>query len=384
MKVFEVGGQEVVTATLADQLVRKGFHVVIASFKTPNPLMVQRTNPDIKFYTIGDFSYNKNTVSQLRRILESNHIDITINQWGLPYIPCKVLNKAKEGLGIKTIAVYHNSPDNNARIKDVEISLEEKHGSIGRLVLQLKKLAFKEVTSRSMKYVYDNTDLYVVLSPSYIRTFEEFTGVRNPSHLVAIPNPVTVDAKSYTYHPENKRKEIVYIGRIDYNQKRVSRIIDVWNILEKEHPDWKLTIVGDGVSRKDVEEQAKDLQLHNISFEGFKRPEEYYRRASILLLTSEYEGFPLVLPECMSYGVVPVVYDSFAAIHDIIDNNENGVIIPKVEGYFDKNQAATLLSSLMNSPERLEKMAEKAMEKSKTFALDMITEQWISTFNKLM
>ena len=60
------------------------------------------------------------------------------------------------------------------------------------------------------------------------------------------------------------------------------------------------------------------------------------------------------------------------------------MIIPKVEGYFDKNQAATLLSSLMNSPERLEKMAEKAMEKSKTFALDMITEQWISTFNKLM
>ena len=121
MKVFEVGGQEVVTATLADTFIKKGHQVVIASFKQPNDMMVKRTNPSVRFYTIGDFKYSKENVDIVRKILLENHINVVINQWGLPYVPCKVLNESKEGMAIKIIAIYHNSPDTNARIKDVEI-----------------------------------------------------------------------------------------------------------------------------------------------------------------------------------------------------------------------------------------------------------------------
>ena len=66
MKVFEVGGQEVVTATLADTFVKYGHRVVIASFKQPNEMMVKRTNPNVHFYTIGDFKYCKENVEAVR------------------------------------------------------------------------------------------------------------------------------------------------------------------------------------------------------------------------------------------------------------------------------------------------------------------------------
>ena len=77
---------------------------------------------------------------------------------------------------------------------------------------------------------------------------------------------------------------------------------------------------------KNIENQITNYKLKRVSLEGFKRPDNYYKRASILLLTSEFEGFPLVLAESMSFGVIPVVYGSFSAIYDIIENNKDGII----------------------------------------------------------
>ena len=119
---------------------------------------------------------------------------------------------------------------------------------------------------------------------------------------------------SYVY----KTKEIIYVGRLDFVQKRVYRVIDTWNYLEEKFPDWRLTIVGDGGDRDNLEGHVKALGLKHVSFEGFQSPIDYYKRASLLMLTSDFEGFPLVLAECMSFGVVPVVYNSYAAVGDII------------------------------------------------------------------
>ena len=306
MKGYGVGGIEVVTATLASCFVRHGHHVVIVTFSPPDALTVARTDDRVKIYTIGDYVCSKKNVATLRNILQENHIQVVINQWGLPLVPCRTLNKAKKGLSIKTIAVYHNQIDTNARIKDVEIALDGCRNPLKRCLLETKKAVFKFVTSKSMAYVYHHTDLYQVLSPSYVPLFSQFTGIKHPDHLMVQTNPVSLDASGYTYSFEKKQKEVIYLGRIDYNQKRVYRVIDTWVKLEAKFPDWKLTIVGDGVERKNIERQVADYGLKRVSFEGFQQPKPYYERASILLLTSEYEGFPLVLAECMSFGVIPV------------------------------------------------------------------------------
>lgn len=322
MKCYAVGGIEVVTATLASCFARHGHKVVIATFEAPETLTVARTDDSVKIYTLGDYKYINQNVVSLRKILIEHQIQVAINQWGLPLVSCRVLNKAKKGLDVKTIAVYHNQVDTNARIKNVEIAFEACNSPLKRHLLNVKKAMFKFVTSRSMTYVYHHTDIYQVLSPSYIPLFSKFTGIKHPDHLMVQTNPVTLDSTGFSYSFEKKEKEIIYMGRIDYNQKRVYRVIDTWAKLEAQFPDWRLTIVGDGVERKNVEQQVADYGLQHVKFEGFQQPKPYYERASILLLTSEYEGFPLVLAESMGFGVIPVVYNSYSAVGDIIDDGK--------------------------------------------------------------
>lgn len=385
MKVFEVGGQEVVTSTLAQSFVSHGHSVTIVSFKQPNPLMLERLDKRIEVFTLDEFCYSKENVEKLRSVLINKQINIVINQWGLPYIPAKVLNEAKKGLAIKTIAVYHNSPDSNARIKEVEIALLQTRNHLKRWMLQCKKFAFKQITSQSMRYVYNHSDLYMVLSPSFIDKFKDFTGIKHPNHLIVQTNPVTVDASDYVFSSEKKWKEIIYMGRIDYNQKRVYRVIDTWSVLEKQFPDWQLTVVGDGPERKKLEQQVKDLGLQHVSFEGFQSSIPYYERTSILILTSEYEGFPLVLAECMSFGVVPVVYGSYSAVYDIIKHKENGMIVQPQNGKFEVNEMAKRLAFVMENESKRNEMAQNAILTSKRdYSLESIYRSWEKVFDKLM
>lgn len=383
MKVYEIGGQEVVTSVLAKSFSDNNNNVIIACFNQPNKMMVRRTCDAVKVYSLNGFNYSENNVAKLRDILISEKIDIVINQWGLPYIGAKVLEKAKKGLNVKVIAIYHNDPGTNARIKDVEIELSKTDNGFKRLLLITKKNLYRFITSRSMRYVYNHSDVYQVLSPSFVERFKNFTGIKNPKKLMVQTNPVTIETGDFVLKPANKEKEIIYVGRIDYNQKRVHRVIDTWALLEKKYPDWRLTIVGDGVERENIEKQAKALGLKNVSFEGFKSPIEYYKRARILMLTSEYEGFPLVLAECMSFGVVPAVYGSYSAVYDIVNDGVNGIVFPYQKEGFSAEKAAIQLQKIMHNDAVYNDMAEKAIETSKRYSVDEIYRSWEETFEKL-
>lgn len=380
LRTCEVGGIGVVTSTLANKFIEEGHHVVLASFLKPPAEMLAKFDKKVVIESLGGYTNNDEIVSNLRSLLISIKVDLIINQLGLPFLPCKVINKAKKGLNIKTIAFYHNSPDTNARIKDVEIALLGTHNPLKRAMLCAKMFLFKQITSRSMKYVYQHTDLYMVLSPSFVKKFKEFTGITHPSHLQVLTNPVTIDSSSYDYSLSKKQKEIIYMGRIDYNQKRVYRVVDTWAKLESVFPDWKLTIVGDGTARKDIEKQVKEYGLQRVSFEGFQQPRPYYERASILMLTSEYEGFPLVLAECMSFGVIPAVYNSYSAVCDIIDSGQDGIVLPyHMEGY-DANEAAYMLANIMKDDGKREQMALAAIKKSKEYSVEKIYSEWERVF----
>ena len=79
-----------------------------------------------------------------------------------------------------------------------------------------------------------------------------------------------------------------------------------------------------------MEEYIRRYDIQRVCFKGFQvsPPIQHYKEASIFLLTSDLEGFGLVVIESMSYGVVPVVYGSYEAIYDIIDNGKSGLITP--------------------------------------------------------
>lgn len=389
MKLMHIGGQEMVTITLANYFAVQGHRVSIVCFEKPWNEAVERTNLAVRYYTLGAFENSERNVKQLNEILCKENVDVVINQWGLPFTPTKVLNAAIKMGGavkpnIKTIAIYHNDPQTNARIKNVEIALEKCKNPLKRVLLNFKKMLFAKITSRSMRYVYNHCDQYQVLSQSYIDGFNAFTGMKNASRVIAQTNPVTIDNANFVYSPERKNKEIIYCGRIDFSQKRVHRLVEVWSFLEAKFPDWRLTIVGDGESRTEVENQVRLLKLQNVSFEGFQKPLEYYKRASILALTSEYEGFPLVLAECMCFGVVPCVYDSFAAVHDIIEDGANGLIIGKKNGKFSAREMANRLAEIMIDEQKLDFMAQKAVETSKKYSIESVYEHWMNILSKLV
>lgn len=383
LKSFEIGGLEVVTSVLANKFVAEGHDVTLWAFYKGKTSLEERLDKRVNLVYGHGFHSGKANVASLRNIIIEKNIQIAINQWGLPYIPAKTLKRAIRGLDVKTIAVYHNDPSTNGRLKEVEIAIEHCDNPIKLSLLKFKLWTYRKITSASMRYIYRNSDRFMVLSQSFISHFENFTGKRNAQKLIVQTNPVTIKQPSETLDLNDKQKEVTYVGRLDYNQKRTYRIIETWALLEDRIPDWRLTIVGDGPERENLERLTRDLNLQHVRFEGFQRPEPYYKRASILILTSEYEGFPLVLAECMSFGVVPVVYGSYSAVYDIIKDGENGLIVKPQNGEFKAEAMAKALEQAMTDEDKRHDMAEKSIATSQNYSLDVIYKQWEDLFNDL-
>ena len=381
LRSLDLGGLEVVTAVLANKFLKEGHQVAVFAFETRTGNVRERFDERINF-TIGEGYKNSRTnVVLLRRLLQESNVDVVINQWGLPLIPIKVLNKARRGLNVRVISVYHNDPLRNGRIQSVETAIVKTESAPIKALLRAKKFAFRCITGYAMRYIYCHSDCFAVLSPSFIPHFQQFTRISDTSKLIVQTNPVTISSEGYKYESEQKQKEIIYVGRIDYTQKRVHRVIETWAHLEHRFPDWHLTIVGDGPERENMERIVADLELHHVHFEGFQAPKPYYERASILLLTSEFEGFPLVLAECMSFGVVPVVYGSYAAVYDIIENGKDGFVLPFDSTGFRAEQMAQLLAILIEDKSKCHDMAMAAIQKSRDYSLDMIYRQWMEVLS---
>lgn len=384
LKGLETGGLEVVTAVLANKFVAEGHSISVCAFLGGKNSIADRLDKRIKLYQQNDYSQSRTNVENLRRVLQVDDISVIINQWGLPYIPIKVALKASRGLPVKIISVYHNAPSFNGRIQKLNIELAGCENPLKRLLLKVSRMAFKYVTSRAMAYIYRHSDVFLVLSPSYIDDFQKFTHVKSLNHLKVLTNPVTVANDKFDYQLKHKQKEIIYVGRLDFVQKRVYRVINTWNYLEDNYHDWRLTIVGDGEDRQNLENHVKALGLKRVSFEGFQTPMAYYKRAAILLLTSDFEGFPLVLAECMSFGVIPAVYNSYSAVCDIIDDGKDGIVLPYHKNGYNANEAAGKIANIMMDDGKREQMALAAIKKSKEYSAEKIYREWERVFHFLL
>lgn len=377
------GGIAVVTESLAKAFHERGHNTSVFVLSLPDDKLVSRLPKDVPLTVGHGIKVSSENVDQLHQLLVDRKIDVVINQQGLNPVPITVLTKAHEGLNVKVISVYHNQVNSNGRIVTVQQQIRACHNPLLLPLLRLKLRLFTWVTARSMRNVYNKSDVFEVLSPSFVPLFSEFTGIEHPDKLRVQTNPVTVPLPSEPIAPETQEKEIIFVGRLDNMHKCPYRIIDTWKLLEAKYPDWRVTLVGDGPDRAGLEALAKQYGLQRLTFAGFQNPLPYYQRASILMLTSDIEGFPLVLAECMSYGVIPVVYASYPAVYDIVKDQENGIIIPYNKRGYPTEDAAQRLANLLDDEALRTQMSQNAVKESKKYSVDSICEQWEETFKAL-
>lgn len=373
------GGVEKVSTVLANAFVNNGHGVSIVSFEQPYPEVAKKElNTEVRLYKLDYPVYSKANVLRLHQILTDGSVDVIINQWCVPFYVARLCKHAMKGTACKLVSVHHNKPDTNARIKDIEIKIEKKQGNAW--LNKLKLFVVRTVSRMSLRYTYNNSDCYVVLSPRFVPIARKYMWLGESAEIISIPNPLTITLPSKPIELERKKKQILCVGRIEYNQKRTFRIVEIWKRLEKSFPEWELIIVGDGPDRKDLEQRTVCLGLQHVKFTGFVDPVPYYETASLQVMASQYEGFLLVIVEGQSYGVVPLILGSYEAVYDIIDSERDGVIssLP-----YSEERMAKELSQLMENENLRVALATQGQKNAERYMLREIVSRWEMLFNEL-
>ena len=232
---------------------------------------------------------------------------------------------------------------------------------------------------KSYKECYDKADIFGVLCENYGREIAKAIGVEyENSKFRVLTNHI--DLKD-TY-VKQKQKEVYFIGRLNYTAKRVDRLLKVWHLIEDKHPDWCLNILGDGEEEQNLKALVKKLGLKRVNFLGFvANPQPYYDRASIVCLTSTFEGWPMVQLEAQANGCATIAFDCSAGVREILSPAwENGVLIKP----FDIKAYAEALSKLMGNDELRTQIAENGREALVRFSPENTFKQWQGIMEELL
>ena len=194
-------------------------------------------------------------------------------------------------------------------------------------------------------------------------------------YVVVIPNLVHLNNGAVS---TLENKKVIFVGRFDY-QKRPMGMIHIWEKIHLIHPDWQLDIYGEGEQQKELENQARSSGMNIVVHPPSRKIFDCYRESSILVSTSLFEPFGLVIPEAMSCGLPVVAYDCSYGPASIISDGENGFLIP----YGDEADFADKLSLLMSSREFRWKIGTEGIMASKRYEASRIMPQWVKLFEQI-
>jgi glycosyltransferase involved in cell wall biosynthesis len=148
------------------------------------------------------------------------------------------------------------------------------------------------------------------------------------SRVFYLPNAIDTD-EYLNARPTADRAEICYVGRLT-TQKRVDVLLQALQRLRRDEcPAWHATIVGDGPERLPLEQLARKLKLFPglVDFVGAADPKQYYERADLVALTSDWEGTPNVILEAMA-SALPVVATAVGGVPELVQHGETGLLAP--------------------------------------------------------
>lgn len=375
-----LGGIERVSYILAKRFRELG-HTVIGAYTSQNESEECIKSSGMKQIYIN--SKNPDSHHILSDVVKSHGIEIIINQC-IEKDHLNIFNGFTKG-GTKVITVLHNKPFTIHGIERKAKLLSYRYSPKARFLRYLAILspyAYRQIRDRHDRNIYqqvcDISDRFYMLSERYIPVITAIARTIDPSKLDAINNPNTFNTPSQS----NFKKEniVLFVGRLSDPQKNVKGFIDCWNIFHKSNGDWKAYIVGDGPDRQIFEKYALKKNSRNLSFIGNQQNiESFYLKSKILCMTSLYEGWPMVLTEAMAYGCVPIVFDTFQSLHDIVIDGYNGFIIQP----FNTKRFAQKMNELASDNMLYGSVSHNAKKSISKYNINKIADIWIDKIQSL-
>jgi glycosyltransferase involved in cell wall biosynthesis len=247
--------------------------------------------------------------------------------------------------------------ESHAMYRDVEF---ENATLIHRFITYLKRRKFRKL------------DMLVALTQGDADEWK-----RVCRHVCVIPNVVHLNESGK--FSLCKSKNVVLAGRFDL-QKDQGSMLNIWSIVQQRHPDWVLNMYGNGelkvLCEQDVIRRKLNVHIHSAVPDIFEK----YLEASMLVMSSLYEPFGLVLAEAMSCGLPVVAFDCPYGPADIINNGIDGFLVE------DRNvdAFAERVCQLIENEQLRVKMGKAAVLSAQRYKTEIIMPRWKQLFEQLM
>ena len=373
------GGVERVTETLVAELTKRDHRVYIISVCKPIEDNISEEN---RFTLPSNELNSTENETFIKEFLEKNKIDIILNQTEVKSL-FNLITKTRNNIPL--ISCIHTDP--LAILKATDDNWDEwkiKEGIkfwvkfpyfASRKIFQY--YSRKKYISTKHREYYEKSDAVVLLSERFKESFIKISGIKDAKKLYFISNPNSYDITECTII--KKENIVLFVGRLVF-QKRLDRLLRIWNKI-KNREGWKLVIVGDGPERYFYENLCIKWNIDTVEFVGQCDPTPYYQKARILCVTSSHEGFGLTITEAMQHNVIPIAYNSYESLEDIISDGIDGFTIRP----FSISDYSRTLKRLMNDTSYRESILANIRQKNilNQYSIDKIIEQWGRLFKSV-
>lgn len=239
--------------------------------------------------------------------------------------------------------------------------LMEQKGGLHKMIAKIWRMKQERDVSR--------LDALVLLTQEDANSWEGVTKT------FVIPNPTP-------FYPEKSSScvshKAICVGRLN-EQKGYEYLIDAWTIVSKRHPDWILNAYGSGEIKEQLQMRIDEKGVSNslILNEPTSDIIGKYLESSIYIMSSRFEGFPMVLLEAMSCGLPCVSFDCPNGAKDIIEDGRNGFLVE----YLNVNALAESICKLIEDESLRKMLGQTAKEDVMMYLPDSIMKLWIDLFN---
>lgn len=173
----------------------------------------------------------------------------------------------------------------------------------------------------------------------------------------------------------------ISVGRLT-SQKGFDMLLNVWKKVYQKNKEWKLYIVGNGDDEEKLKQQAKNLGIDQcVSFiPATPKIIELYKQASLYIMSSRFEGLPLVLIEAKQLGLPCISFDCPNGPSEVIRRGTDGDLIP----LGNETKMAESILTLIDDRNKIKEYGKAARKDVKErFSKDKIATDWIHALNTL-